>query len=213
MLRVLLVALACLAAVWGFLAFPSWHLRWGTTPQEPAAVMPGDEVPVSRFGMHGTRAITITAPPEAVWPWIYQIGAGKAGWYSCDLLDNLGKESARTVLDEWQHPQVGDPAGPMNPFAPVETSPWRVTVCEEPLLILWRNGDQATWVWALSPTADGGTRLVSRLHVGYKAPSGIAFAPLLEVADFPMFRKMLLGIKERAEALASADPREASHTA
>lgn len=209
MLIVVLVALACLAAVWGFVAFRRWHLAWGTTPQEVAKTLAGDEVPVTRFGMHGTRAITIEAPPEAVYPWIAQIGAGKAGWYSYDLLDNLGRESARVVLDEWQHPKVGDPAGPMNPFAPVATSPWRIAACEEPLLLLWRNGDLATWVWSLTPTADGGTRLVSRLHVGYKGASGLAFAPLLEVADFPMFRKMLLGIKERAEVLASADARDA----
>lgn len=66
-----------------------WHRRWGATDAEVAAAMPGDDlVPGCHYVC--TRAITIGAPPEAVWPWLIQVGFGKAGFYSNDLLDNVG---------------------------------------------------------------------------------------------------------------------------
>jgi hypothetical protein len=181
----------------------SWHCGWGATPAERGSTLPGDSVAVSAFGMHATRAITIAAPPCEVWPWLVQIGTGKAGWYSYDLLDNLGRPSADRVLPQWQHPQVGDPAAPMNPFAPVETSPWRVAAAVEDELLLWQNRVAGTWVWVLRGLPGAGTRLVTRIRIPYDSPSGLAFAPLLELADFPMYRRMLLGIRTRAERAAT----------
>ena len=64
-----------------------WHLHWGAIDAEVAAAMPGDElVPEPSFS--ATWAITIQAPPELVWPWIVQLGTGRAGFYSYDLFDN-----------------------------------------------------------------------------------------------------------------------------
>lgn len=180
-------------------AFRVWHTGWGATPQERDEALPGDELPVSAFGMRATRAIEIDAPPEQVWGWIVQIGTGKAGWYSYDLLDNLGRPSATELLDEWQQPAVGDPAAPMNPFGAIEESPWKVELVEPSRTLLWRNSAAGTWVWVLRPRVGGGTRLISRIRISYASPSGLAFAPILELGDFPMFRKMLLGIKRRAE--------------
>ena len=78
-----------------------WHLRWGATPAEARAAMPGDElVPVSHFT--ATRAITIEARPCDVWPWLTQVGYGRAGFYSYDLLDNLGRPSATAIMPQWQ---------------------------------------------------------------------------------------------------------------
>ncbi|WP_199732052.1 hypothetical protein [Cellulomonas triticagri] len=194
--------LAAAAAGVGVARARSWHLRWGATPGEVRAVLPGDEVPVARVGMRATRAVTVDAPPTDVWPWLAQIGTGKAGWYSYDLLDNLGRSSAREVLPRWQSVAVGDAAAPMNPFAPVTSSPWRVEHVDQGRVLVWRHPQMGTWSWVLLPGPGGrGTRLVSRLRLGYESVGGMAFAPLLEVADFPMFRRMLLGIKERAEAL------------
>lgn len=161
--------------------------------------MPGDELAVSPFGMHATRAVTIDAPPRDVWPWIVQIGTGKAGWYSYDLLDNLGRSSAREILPQWQNVAVGDAAAPMNPFAPVETSPWRVAAVAEDELLLWHQPGAGTWAWLLRELPDGRTRLVTRIRIPYDSAVGLAFAPLIEVADFPMYRRMLVGIRERAE--------------
>ena len=87
------------------------HLRWGATNAELAGEMPGDEI-VPNPSFSATRAITIDAPPEAVWPWLVQIGFGRAGFYSYDLFDNAGRPSAETILPEYQSPKVGD-WGPM----------------------------------------------------------------------------------------------------
>lgn len=183
-------------------AFRWWHTGWGASRVEREEPLPGDEFPVSRFGMRATRAITIDASPSDVWPWLVQIGTGKAGWYSYDVLDNLGRPSAVEVLDRWQGIAPGDPAAPMNPFAAVEASPWRVAQVVRHETLLWRNPGAGTWVWVLRPTKDGRTRLVTRIRIAYNSVSGLAFAPILELADFPMYRRMLLGIKQRAEALA-----------
>ena len=74
-----------------------WHLRWGATNAEAAAAMPGDEI-VPDASLTATRAITIAAPPEQVWPWIVQIGTGRAGFYSYDLFDNATRPSADRIL-------------------------------------------------------------------------------------------------------------------
>jgi hypothetical protein len=185
-------------------ALRRWHTGWGATETERGEQLPGDEYPVSRFGMRATRALTINATPAQVWPWIVQIGFGKAGWYSYDLLDNLGRPSARTVLPQWQQVAVGDPAAPMNPLQRVEQSPWRVARVDPPDVLVWRHPASGTWAWVLSPLPSGGTRLITRLRTSYAYPGGLAFAPILEVADFPMYRKMLLGIRERAEHVASS---------
>ena len=76
------------------------HL-WGATPGEVLSRMPGDDLlPHAQFRC--TRAVTIDAPPVAVWPWLVQVGCGRGGWYSNDLLDNLGRPSAREILSELQ---------------------------------------------------------------------------------------------------------------
>ena len=73
-----------------------WQLRWGATDAEVARSLPGDEV-VTRPSFNATRAITIQARPEAVWPWIVQIGSRRAGWYSLDQIDNAGIPSIERI--------------------------------------------------------------------------------------------------------------------
>jgi hypothetical protein len=207
-LSVLVTVTAVLAGA--LAAVRRWHTGWGATPAERKQRMPGDQHPVSRFGMHATRALTIDAAPERVWPWIVQLGFGKAGWYSYDLLDNLGRPSARTILPHFQHVAVGDPAAPMNPFQPMERSPWRVDEVSAPHTLVWHNPDAGTWAWVLRALPDGRTRLLTRLRTSYTTPGTLAFAPILELADFPMYRRMLLGIKERAERSAGAQSSSSS---
>jgi hypothetical protein len=84
-----------------------WHLRWGATDAEVTAAMPGDEL-VPNPSFSATRAITIQAPPELVWPWIMQLGTGRAGFYSYDLFDNAARPSADEILPHLQQTQVGD---------------------------------------------------------------------------------------------------------
>ena len=179
-----------------------WHLRWGATPAEAHARMPGDGlVPVSHFT--ATRAITIDAPPGDVWPWLVQVGFGRAGFYSYDLLDNLGRPSAVEIMPQWQQARVGDVAAPMaNPPAP--NTSFLVAAAQPGACLVWAKPD-STWVWTLTPLASGRTRLVTRLKQRYRpTPSGVLTIVLAEFGDFAMMRKMLLGLKHRAETATSA---------
>lgn len=99
-----------LTAIPWFVAAPlvrAWHLRWGATADELHGAMPGDEV-VPRAQFNATRAVTVDAPPERVWPWIVQSGYRRAGFYTYDLIDNASQRSAERILEEYQHPAVGD---------------------------------------------------------------------------------------------------------
>lgn len=180
-------------------AYRHWHLRWGATDAEVRAPMAGDDLLLSsQFTC--TRAIDIAAPPEQVWPWLAQVGVGRAGFYSYDLLDNRGRPSADYVMQRWQHPQVGEIAAPM--VEPIQEGMYfRVHLAEEPHRLVWAK-DDSTWSWQLTPTPDGGTRLVTRLRQRYdvRSPELLVTVPLLEIGDFPMMRRMLRGIRERAEA-------------
>jgi hypothetical protein len=180
------------------------HLRWGATAGEVAAPMPGDGL-VARPAFRATRAITIDAPPAAVWPWIVQLGFGRAGWYSYDLFDNAARPSAERILDEYQHPAVGD----WVPMAATvsETTAFRIAELDPARSLLWTK-PSSTWAWTLTPVGNGGTRLVTRLAEAYSwrtAPATALLSLVLcEFGDFPMMRKMLRGIRRRAEAHADA---------
>ncbi|MEA2466261.1 MAG: hypothetical protein QOJ57_387 [Thermoleophilaceae bacterium] len=80
---------------------------WGASDEEARASLPGDDIlPVG--AATSTMGITIDAPPAAVWPWLVQLGCGRAGWYSYDLLDNAGRPSAERIVPEWQRVSLGD---------------------------------------------------------------------------------------------------------
>ena len=199
----LLASAAVLLVAGAFGGYRRWHLGWGASRDERDAAMAGDEVlPVAQFT--ATRAITIEAPPSRVWPWLTQVGVGRAGFYSYDLIDNRGHRSSDRILGQFQQIQVGDLAAPMTDH-PSETTSFRVASFRPGETLLWSKAD-STWAWQLTRLADGTTRLVTRLKVRYRMTlSGIATVPLIEVGDFPMMRKMLRGIKRRAEATREPD--------
>ena len=183
--------------------YRSWHLRWGATDAEVAATMPGDGLlPHARF--NPTRAITIDAPPAAVWPWLVQVGFGRAGFYSNDLLDNFARPSLRKIDPDLQNLEVGQWVSMSS--TPSESTAWKVDSFVQDEWLLWRKPD-STWSWVLHDLGDGRTRLITRVHVLYdwSRPVYSAFGVvLMEFGDFPMFRRMLLGIKERAESMSRA---------
>jgi hypothetical protein len=190
-----------------------WHLHWGATPAEAAASLPGDALlPQAQY--RSTRAITIDAPPDAVWPWLVQVGCQRAGFYSNDLLDNLARPSATTIVPSLQHLEAGQWV-PMSPAAtPTDRTAFKVHSFEPGQWLLWSKPD-STWAWQLTAADGGGTRLVTRIHAVYdwrNPPMALLGVVLLEFADFAMLRRMLRGIKARAESLArDARPQGEQH--
>ena len=179
-----------------------WHLRWGATDAEVASRMPGDEV-VPDPSFDATRALTIQAPPEQVWPWIVQIGTGRAGFYSYDLFDNGARPSAGRILPQLQHTQVGDWV-PMSSKVN-DTTAFKVKAFEPNQWLLWGK-PHSTWAWTLTPLDGGRTRLVTRLKAKYDWHSpalALGTVIIFELGDFPMMRKLLLGVKSRAERTAA----------
>jgi hypothetical protein len=200
----------------GLFLWRSRMLRWGATQEEFRLSLPGDQL-IGEPVLCTTRATLIDAPPEKIWPWLAQMGQGRGGFYSYEWLENLvglDIHNSDRIIPELQELKPGD----LIPF-------WRgagVNVVEmEPdrLLLLAGTltpgkGTQAeagtraevggTWVFSLERAGSGVTRLVIRTRVAPFPPtwlSKVLVRLLLEPAHFIMERRMLLGIKERAEAL------------
>ena len=205
-----LLVIFTLAVLYGF-PIRRWMSRWGTTPSDLARVMAGDGLLVDPT-YAGTMAVTVNASPERIWPWLVQIGYRRGGLYSYDWLDRLfgylDRPSANRILPEFQHLAVGDKIplgrGPSWPVAVIE--PRRALVLD------MRNMDGVDWVWqfGLYPVDENRTRLVSRSRVRTRPVWARLFTYMIEPAGFLMTRRMLLGIKQRAEGLASpgaGDPR------
>ena len=172
-------------------------LTWGATRDEATATLPGDELLEAADGV-ATRAIEIGAPPAAIWPWIAQMGpAPRGGAYTYDWIENLlglNMHSVDFVLPEFQHPQIGDTIG-------YGSNLMRVEVVEPEHVLAWRSED-GNWVWTFIIQSDNGSsRLISRNR--FRLPTLIARLgmALMEPASLVMERKMLRGIKQRAETL------------
>jgi hypothetical protein len=173
-----------------------WQHRWGATDQEVRRSMPGDEIlpqPKST-----TRAITIDAAPERVWPWLVQIGYGRAGWYSYDWIDNDGRPSADRIVPKYQNLEVGDQIVMVPGMGP------RVRAIEPNRYILGGDEEAGTWCLAVYRTPEGATRLVSRWRQDWPITPASAFWILIsDPGAFIMERRMLRGIKQRAERAAA----------
>jgi hypothetical protein len=173
-------------------------LTWGATPEEAEGRLPGDELLENADGL-ATRAIEIDAPASTVWPWIAQMGpAPRGGAYTYDWIENLlgvNMYSVDRVLAEFQQPKIGDTIA-------LGKNRMRIERVEPEHVLAWRSED-GNWVWAFVLRPSGtATRLISRNR--YRLPrlvDRIGMAPM-EPASLLMERKMLLGIKQRAEAIA-----------
>jgi hypothetical protein len=194
------VALGIATAAAGVAAYAAWvrprQVTWGATPEEVHRSLAGDDL-VAHPTFNATRAISIEAPPEQVWPWLVQAGLGRAGWYSYDLLDNLGRRSARRIIPELQHLAPGD----IVPMGPGEGQGIPVHALYPPRTMVWGSPGDTSWVWQLDPCPDGSTRLMVRIRSRIRPTvTSIFFSLLVEVADFWMLRKMLLNLRQRAES-------------
>jgi hypothetical protein len=178
-------------------------LRWGATDEEIAAAQPGDEL-ISDANVTATRAITIRRSPELVWPWIAQVGQGRGGFYSYDFLENLvgcDIHSSDRVVPEWQHLEVGEEVR-LAPAAGLKVAilePGRALVLHGSLPIARGPPFDSTWAFILCEQPDGTTRLLSRERYGYRRWWAPFVVEPTQAISFVMSRKMLLGIRDRAE--------------
>jgi hypothetical protein len=199
--RKVIWTLAALALAFAYTRLRGPILTWGATGEEAAARLPGDELLEDADGV-ATRAITIDASASAVWPWIAQMGpAPRGGAYTYDWIENLLRldmHSVDRVLPAFQHPRVGDGFG----FGP---NKMRYVIIEPERTLALRSAD-GNWVWTFVLEArDGGTRLISRNR--FRLPrlrDRIGMLPM-EPGSLVMERKMLRGIKQRAERLAAEE--------
>ena len=179
-----------------------WFNRWGTTANEITSVMPGDKV-IANPTNSAMQAVTVATSPENVWPWLVQMGYQRGGLYSYDWLDRLfgflDRPSASQVLPQFQLLSVDDkiPWGHGEYLTVKEIEPFKS-------LVLYYNGHGMEWVWqfVLYPLDSNHTRLVTRgIEQTPKALIWRLGMMFMEPAAFIMTRRMLLGVKQRAEAL------------
>jgi hypothetical protein len=184
-------------------------LRWGARHDEVRSVLPGDEL-LDRYDLSATRAITVRAAPERVWPWVAQLGQGRGGFYSYDALENLAGcqiHSANEVVEEWQDVAVGD-AFHLHPevrLTVARVDPGRALVVRGGVS-MGRTAPPYDFVWAfvVRPAADGTTRLVVRERYAYAHRWVALLCEPVEVVSLVMGRRMMLGIRDRAESQRAA---------
>ena len=178
-----------------------YQLHWGATTAEIERPMAGDELNRNPSFL-ATRAITIEASPAEIWPWLLQMGYGRAGYYGYDLLENAGSpeglKSADVVLPRFQDFVVGDEV----PISAVVSMTFHAI--EPNRYLIWLGSDipnPGAFTWALYPLDAARSRLVSRIRWSYD-PTSVGIFSLqvfTEFADHIAVRKILQGVKQRVE--------------
>ena len=193
--------------------FTPWQRNWGATAEEATMALPGDALtppPVDQC----TRAITIAAPPEDVWPWLVQMGADRGGFYSYAWLENLFGlkiDNADRIVEEWQQLAAGDPVWGDR----ARSGGWVVEQLEPNVALVLKTADPKTgrattrdegigfefqWTFALVPAGPDSTRLLirERTAIGRRLTRWL-MSPV-GLISFVMTRRMLDGIRVRAES-------------
>ena len=195
--------LAGMVAAYILVARPR-QLRWGASTQERDALLPGDDL-IPSPDLTATRAITVRAAADRIWPWIAQVGQGRGGFYSYDFLENLAGcdiHSADHIVPEWQDIKVGDQVKLAPPVA------LDVAALEPGRSLVLRGGVPMgntpapydfTWAWVLRDEPDGTSRLLVRERYAYTRPWARFLAEPVEAISFVMSQKMLRGIRDRAQ--------------
>jgi hypothetical protein len=195
-----------------FIIVRPWYLRWGATDEETRRILPGDEIIPTANGQE-TRAITIRAPMERVWPWVAQLGQDRGGFYSYDLLENLvGCDMPTTdrLRAERQLWRIGDKLWmyPKNRAGGVGFATLRVYVPGRALGFGTHAvgtppsaPEDGSWSFVLEPVGDAATRLLVRGRGdGGRSLLGVTFdRSIFEPVHFVMERRMMIGIKQLAE--------------
>ncbi|WP_224240309.1 SRPBCC family protein [Hyalangium gracile] len=209
-----------------FLGVRPWYLVWGATDAEQRRSLPGDElVPDARDQATSTRAITIQAPPEKVWPWLAQLGQDRGGFYSYEVLEDLvgtRMENADRVHPEFQAWKVGDKLW-MYPPEKLDGQGHALLARIDPGRVLGfvtrQYGTPPTepyngsWSFILEPLGEGATRLLIRGRAGgTRAFLGSTFDhALFEPMHFVMERKMMETLEQRAEGGRVSEVADTAH--
>ena len=226
--RKLAAVLGGMLVVYAFVVRPRL-LRWGATDAEVEGPYPGAEL-IPGGTRSATMGVTIDAPPERVWPWLAQMGYGRAGWYSWDRLDNFGKHSAEELHPEWQEIAVGDHLAPM-------PGVWEVAALEPEHFLGLRTAvdlrgrpidpagpppkvsTDSLWGFLLQPLPGGRTRLVVSGYWAFRPPwlqplMNVLFLDLehwvMQTRQFANLKRLVEGTPADKEASA---PRQATATA
>ena len=178
---------------------------WGATTEEIHGSVVGDNL-CRDATLIATRSITISAPPKDVFPWIRQMGFGRAGWYSYDWIDNLGRKSATKVHEKWQSVESGDkiPSGPISFTAAIVEAP-RNFVLE--IKSLGKKSPKLHFTLAYELRDDPqGTRLVTRMRSHIALPFGSLFEQfILGPGDGIMLRRQLLTINRHVSPIVKGE--------
>ena len=192
------------AAVGYLLIYRPLQLRWGATREEIRRAMPGDDIQ-PRPTFDATRSITIHARPQEIWPWLMQMGYGRAGWYGYDWIDNDGIPSSVQILPQWLQLRVGDaiPIWKNNDFPVTTLLPNRILV--------FASGSGKTgfsMALGLYPVDASNTRLAWRIRWATYSRNLPLLATLAftDLSDFIAVRQILLGIKARVEGVPPEKP-------
>lgn len=219
-----LLRIGLLAAIGGCAAYEVRGRinRWGASDEEVERALPGDDL-VADARLRTTRAITVRAPADRVFPWLAQLGQGRGGFYSYDWLENLiglDMRSADHILPELQELKIGDPIAmapgpPFYGFLVADAAPPARLVLEmriHPFTGLQQEAGvegpslRASWAFVLEPIDQATTRLIARNRASFRLPMGarLPYQLALETIEFVMERRMLIGIRERAERMATS---------
>lgn len=183
--------------------------NWGARPGETRRSLPGDSL-VPNPQAHTTRAVSIDAPAQDVWPWLVQMGQARGGFYSYDLLERLAGlriRNANMIHQQWQDLDVGDVVrlSPSSAMVVADVEPEEALVLYQDVPLTAEYDEPFRWSWAfyLEPIGTARTRLLVRTRVAWK-PDGLARYIMdgpVELIHFMMERGMLLGVKKRAEGM------------
>jgi hypothetical protein len=199
------IAIAVAGALAGYVTFArARQLRWGATADEVTSVLPGDDI-LGDPDLVATRAIAIAAPPDAVWPWLVQLGQAHGGFYTYDVLENLAGcqiHNADHIVPRWQHLAAGDEVRlhPQVALTVAVVDPGRALVLRGSVPL----GDTPapydfTWTFVVTGQRDGTARLIVRERYTYIRRGAALLVEPVAMISFLMSQKMLRGIRERAE--------------
>jgi hypothetical protein len=198
----LALGVAVVVGLYG-VAIRPWMLNSGATAEERRRPLAGDDlVPDACYVT--TRAVTIRASAEAIWPWLIQMGQDRAGFYTHNWVERLlrsGIPDMSVVHPEWQHIEVGDL---MRTNHDIGGKPmgWPVVAVDpgRSLVVSSKSMPAGTYAFVLEPLDGATTRLIVRDRAHWKRSEWPFAALVFEPLHAYMETGLISGVRQRAEA-------------